>query len=278
MLIKSKLHMETLHAEGGQSPFIVKDDDASVAAVASLAGEDVVQYASCPVEGCREAILFTELDSHIEMHGAEEQDQEESETESESEPELKKPKLKDPIQPGFGTKLSHALRNLDDSEKSSPEPPPSDRQAKAKPQWKDILKMPEAASSSKPKTGASSTAATKSPRRRLGVSLSSVLELSHHVIPTFYFQKSELGPHANEKQMPQWLVKLLENDGKIETINRLGRDNKLFKVKTCVNQASGILPVVEQLLDMDPYTDFVYLCHPAVKHVSKLRGEGKLKI
>jgi hypothetical protein len=268
--------VETQHPEGGQSPFVVKDDDASIAAMISMADEDV-RYASCPVEGCGEKIRFTELDSHIEMHEAEEQGQEDSDIESESEPEPKKPKLGEGIQQAFGTKLSYALRNLDDSEKSSPEPPPSDRQAKAKPQWKDILKMPETASSSKSKAGASSTAATKSPRRRLGVSLSSVLELSHHVIPTFYFQKSELGPHANEKQMPQWLVKLLENDGKMETINRLGRDNKLFKVKVCVNQASGILPVVEQLLDMDPHTDFAYLCHPVVKHVSKLRGEGKLK-
>lgn len=276
MLINSKLHVETQHPEGGQSPFVVKDDDASIAAMISMADEDV-RYASCPVEGCGEKIRFTELDSHIEMHEAEEQGQEDSDIESESEPEPKKPKLGEGIQQAFGTKLSYALRNLDDSEKSSPEPPPSDRQAKAKPQWKDILKMPETASSSKSKAGASSTAATKSPRRRLGVSLSSVLELSHHVIPTFYFQKSELGPHANEKQMPQWLVKLLENDGKMETINRLGRDNKLFKVKVCVNQASGILPVVEQLLDMDPHTDFAYLCHPVVKHVSKLRGEGKLK-
>lgn len=267
--------METDHPENGQSPFVAKDDDASIAAIMSLADEDV-KYAACPVDGCGEAILFTELDSHIEMHGAEEQGQDESETESENEPQPKKPKLKEGIQQEFSTKLSHALRNLDDSEKSSSESPPSDRQAKAKSQWRDILKMPERSSNSKSKASSSSAVATNSPRRRLGVSLSSVLELSHHVIPTLYFQKSELGPHANEKQMPLWLVKLLENDGKLETINRLGRDNKLFKVRVCINQAPGILPVVGQLLDQDVHTDFAYLCHPAVKHVSKLRGEGKL--
>jgi hypothetical protein len=269
--------METLHPEGGESPFIVKDDDASIAAVLSMADEDV-QYASCPVEGCGEAILFTELDSHIEMHEAEEQGQDTSDTEDESEPEPKKPKMKGETQQSFDTQLSYALRNLDDSEKSSSESPPSDRQAKAKAAWKDLLKMPEPASSSKSKIGASSTAATKSPRRRLGVSLSSLLEYSHHVIPTFYFQKSELGPHANEKQMPSWLVKLLEKDGMVETINRLGADNKLYKVRTCINQASGILSVLEQLLDQDISTEYAYLCHPAVKHVSKLRGEGKLDI
>jgi hypothetical protein len=76
--------------------------------------------------------------------------------------------------------------------------------------------------------------------------------------------------------MPKWLVKLLDNDGKMETINRLGHDNKIFKVKVCVNQASSILPVIGRLLDQDVYTDVAYLCHPAVKHVSKLKWEGTL--
>jgi hypothetical protein len=269
--------METLHPEGGDSPFIVKDDDASIAAMISLAGEEA-QYASCPVEGCGEAILFTELESHVEMHGNEqEQDGSETEDEDDAEPAHKKAKLKEEIQDAFGTKLSHALRNLDDEEKSSSESPPSDRQTKAKEQWRGLLKMPEQASSSKAKAGTSSTA-TKSTGRRLGVSLSSLLEHTHHVIPTFYFQKSELGPHANEKQMPSWVVKILEKDGHLETVNRLGPNNKLYKVKTCVNQASGILPVVAQLLEQDSYTEFAYLCHSAVRHVSKLRGEGKLTI
>jgi hypothetical protein len=76
--------------------------------------------------------------------------------------------------------------------------------------------------------------------------------------------------------MPSWLVKLLESDGKLEIINRLGPDGVLKKVRVCINQASGILPVLEQLLDQDPYTQFAYLCHPTVKHVSKLRREGEL--
>lgn len=211
------------------------------------------------------------------MHVNEQQDGSETEDEDDAEPIPKKPKLKEDIQNAFGTKLSQELRNLDE-EKSSSESPPSDRQAKAKEQWKGLLKMPEQASSSKAKAGTSSTAPTKSTGRRLGVSLSSLLEHRHHVIPTFYFQKSELGPHANEKQMPSWVVKILEKDGHLETVNRLGPNNKLYKVKTCVNQASGILPVVAQLLEQDSYTEFAYLCHPAVRHVSKLRREGELTI
>lgn len=66
-------------------------DDASIAAVMSLF-EDEVKYASCPVEGCGEAILLTELDNHIEMHGAEGED-----TDSESEPSSKRTKVYDEI-------------------------------------------------------------------------------------------------------------------------------------------------------------------------------------
>ena len=174
----SKLHMETYHTEDGPSSFVVKDDDVSIAAIMSLAEEDV-QYAGCPVEGCGEAILLTELDSHIEMHGAEAQGAQEqvdeSETEFEDEHQAKKPKLK-VIQASFGTKLSHALRNLDDGKKSSSESPPSDRQAKAKSQWKDLLKMPAPALTSKSE-GDSATAATQNSgaKRRLGVSFSYVL-------------------------------------------------------------------------------------------------------
>ncbi len=266
-----KLHMETNHTEDGSSPFVVKNDDASIAAIISLKDGDI-QYASCPVEGCGEAILLAELDGHIEMHGAEMEGQDGSETESADEPQVKKAKLNGDMQASFGTKLSNALRNIDDSQQSTSGSSHSDRHAKAKSQWKGILNMPETASSSKSK-GGSSDAAKKSSRRRLGVSLSFLLD---HMLPTIYFQKSELGPHANEKQMPSWLVKLLESDGRVDTINRLGRENRLYKAKVCINQASGILPVIECLLNQNAHTDFAYLCHPAVKHVSKLKGEGKL--
>jgi hypothetical protein len=39
--------------------------------------------------------------------------------------------------------------------------------------------------------------------------------------------------------------------------------------------ADGIIPVLEQLLEQDDYVEFAYLCDSAVKHVSKLRREGK---
>lgn len=74
--------------------------------------------------------------------------------------------------------------------------------------------------------------------------------------------------------MPHWLVKLLESDGEVKIISRLSPRGRLEKVKS-TNHAEGIVPVLAQLLEQDPLTKIAYLCHPSVKHVSKLRREGQ---
>ena len=160
LLKPPQLHLETEHPEDGQSPFVVKDD-ASIAALMSLDGGQNERYANCPVEGCGEAILLTELDSHIEMH-EEEQDSGDAQSSRSS----KRIKLEPEIEAAFDTKLSHALRNLEDvNEREVSETPSSDRQEVTKAAWKSILKMPD--SPAKLPT----TSTSKSTRRRLGVSL-----------------------------------------------------------------------------------------------------------
>lgn len=74
--------------------------------------------------------------------------------------------------------------------------------------------------------------------------------------------------------MPSWLFKLLAEDGAVKFTTKIATDGSLKKVKTCPNMAAGVVPVLEQLLQQDDYTQFAYLCHPAVKHISKLRREG----
>lgn len=37
---------------------------------------------------------------------------------------------------------------------------------------------------------------------------------------------------------------------------------------------SGIVPVLGILLEQSTSTEYAYLCHPAVQHISKLRREG----
>jgi hypothetical protein len=81
--------------------------------------------------------------------------------------------------------------------------------------------------------------------------------------------------------MPPWLVKLLleedgaqEEDGALKATNQIDSDGKLRKTKICPNMQAGVIPVLEQLLNQDVYTEYAYLCDPAVRHVSKLRKEG----
>lgn len=279
------LHMETLHPEGDESPFIARDD----ASVVALAADGNEKYVQCPNEGCGEALLLTELESHVEMHeeeraGSRSRDEDESGNgDDTSSRESKRTKLAvNEGPPGkdeaFDTKLNYALRNLEDvneikdeaerkehqfyedvygdgSRKSyerrhkrqEAESPKETRLDVAKAAWRELLRMPPA--------DRKSTSPSKGPvRRRLG--------------------KSELGPHAHEKQMPTWLVKLLEEDGAVKTVSRLSLDGKLRKVRICPNMTAGLIPVLEQLLYQDRETEYAYLCSPAVRHVSKLKREG----
>lgn len=77
--------------------------------------------------------------------------------------------------------------------------------------------------------------------------------------------------------MPSWLVKLLQTeDGAVKTVNKVDGDGKLKRTKVCENHVADVIPVIQQLLEQDPLTDYAYLCHPNVKHISKLKREGKL--
>lgn len=108
----------------------------------------------------------------------------------------------------FDTKLAYALRNLDDGEQSTSESSSSSRQvpdsqASTKAAWKNLLKMPEP--SIRPSKSSTTSAGKKvQQRRRLGVSAVFCL---HGPLEIDFIQKAELGPHANEEQMPSWLGK-----------------------------------------------------------------------
>lgn len=213
--------METQHPESDDvSPFVVQAEDAA-AAVHDVIGEkqgrggevehddNTENFVSCPVEGCGEEILLTELEGHVEMHG------EEGDFSSSASPDLeegmlasttertgsvgKRIKLDSDYGSGyresdargkrdsaFGTKLSHALRNLEDVDlevhqredrserKGQKSTQPSSQSAKSA--WGKILRMPETngrkggtrrrSSSPVRDSGASSQKAVK----RLGVS------------------------------------------------------------------------------------------------------------
>lgn len=193
--------------------------------------------------------MLTELETHIMLHEFEdESDGHVSKKLKVSEVEAThttKPELSD-ISNGAGS--SSGVRVV------------MSRDSTAKAQWSKIFNMPK-------------TVSHKSPYRRLGVR-TRFLSFKSRVANVW--QKSELGPYAHEDQMPGWLVKLLQSDGEKKPMNRIGTDGKLKKVMASENWASGIIPVVTQLLEQDPKTEYAYICQPDVLHISKMKREGKL--
>lgn len=74
--------------------------------------------------------------------------------------------------------------------------------------------------------------------------------------------------------MPTWLHRLLLTDGKPKTFNKLVSGGGMKTMQIIENYASGIVPVIDQLLEQDPSTAYAYTCHPSIEHISKLKNEG----
>ncbi|KAL7276514.1 hypothetical protein RUND412_000505 [Rhizina undulata] len=89
-------------------------------------------------------------------------------------------------------------------------------------------------------------------------------------------QKSDLGPYANEQQMPQWLRHELEKGPKTSFRTRIDPvTGEAYKTVVVSNETSDLIPVLELLCEKDPTVAQVWFCHPGVKHVGKqIRGEG----
>jgi zinc finger-containing ubiquitin peptidase 1 len=77
--------------------------------------------------------------------------------------------------------------------------------------------------------------------------------------------------------MPAWLRQLLEADGQFQATKEASRMGKSPKIKITENHVSGVVSVVEQLLQQENTTEYAYTCHPCVQHVSKLQREGENK-
>lgn len=168
--------MESLHPEG-DSPF-VRDVEVDTL-YTSTKGEDFgdEDYIECPMDGCGEAVLLTDLESHIEMHRAEDSDAEAAFFEDGIETKRVNPNNSS-SNSNFQTELPEAIRNLDDA-RSSENETSENRQAVAKAGWREILNMPSTLRHSRPQSGST-------PRKRLGVSeLSSCV--TSNITNTFFF-------------------------------------------------------------------------------------------
>ncbi|KFY26327.1 hypothetical protein V493_04163 [Pseudogymnoascus sp. VKM F-4281 (FW-2241)] len=239
-------HMEDLHAEGN-SPFIPTDAQPVDApqeeylSRVSQAMEDI-GYVECPISECGETVPLGDLDSHLELHSLEDSDKD-SHVDNAA---WKWEGATEPADSKFDTSLPIALRNLGESSGSLLSA--TDRQAKAKESWRGILNMPKSivVPQASPKS--------KSGKGRLGT--------------------AELGPYAYEEKMPAWLHNLLLSDGMPRTTTKLNSSGGITTVKKIGNHVSGVMPVLEKLIEQDPDTEYAYTCHPSVEHVSKLKNEG----
>lgn len=170
------LHIETDHPEDGDgpSPFAVieRGDPSrdSSTGTGDVSGDDE-NWVKCPVAGCGEKLLLTELASHVEMHEEEQGAGDEDEEEEGSSRSGKRLKLDSEIEERgatFDTKLSYALRNLEDvdgkeeKEEGATNAPNGKGKSSAKSVWRDILKMPEPVPGGSPGKGKG--------KKRLGVS------------------------------------------------------------------------------------------------------------
>ncbi|KAK1760730.1 peptidase family C78-domain-containing protein [Echria macrotheca] len=156
------------------------------------------------------------------------------------EPELAQPPSSSSNQaPGASSSSSGPSRSHREAERQQTHSKPaasSSSQAKAISAWRKLLKMPDSnpVTSRQRMDGASSAASDQSRGKRLG--------------------KAQLGKYAHEDRMPDWLVSLLRKGGQVES--------------------EGVVGVIAQLLEQCSSTKYAYLCHPCVRHVSKLKKEG----
>lgn len=237
------MHVETTHAEG-KSPFVPDEGLSNPEnATQGLDGPGDA-YVECPLEGCSEVVVRDELDYHLELHG--------DEAETDATPPAAEPALAPAPAPhpsaedgddGDDARQTRSAKRRRSSLPHDAFQDPDDAAAhssrkKAIFAWRNILAMPKW---SKSKTDSSdgtppADALPTGPKepKKLG--------------------KAELGRYAHEKQMPDWLVQMLQRDGQV-----VGYD---------------VIPVLKQMLEQSPTTEYAYLCHPCVQHVSKLRREG----
>ncbi|KAJ8130434.1 hypothetical protein O1611_g3195 [Lasiodiplodia mahajangana] len=238
------LHMEELHAEG-LSPFVADLDlDASRGREPQTAEQEVSSsddaddaqlFVECPIEGCLEQISLAELEDHVDFHAIEQNE--------ETTPDGVAPAADVAPSNANAREYQSPYARLEDVARSSHrhrrEPPqPSTNNDSTIDAWKKIFGRRHAR---KIESLESRSADGKPSKKRLG--------------------KSELGKHAYEHHMPDSLVTLLKR-------------GKYTSAEAHLSVTAGIIPALANLLEESPSTEHAYLCHPAVQHISKLRGEG----
>lgn len=232
--------METHHPDG-KSPFVPDEglSDPKNASESQVEGAGD-GYVECPIDGCNEILVGHELDYHLELHAGEAEEdalpgeaRDPTSIKDSTETSDEEPRAR-------STKRRRSSPRHDTSQSDSDEAAAHTRHKKAVSAWRNIFSMPRL---KKPKEGSIDGA----------TAINSNNESPKPAEPK-KLGKAELGRHAHEARMPDWLVSLLKRGGQV-----VGKD---------------VIPVLAQLLEQCPTTEYAYLCSPAVQHISKLRLEG----
>lgn len=244
--------MELYHPEDGKkSPFVPDEglpDPANAAEGSDGAGDDYVQ---CPLDDCNEVLVRDELDYHLELHSDEAEENNVASRTPTPNPSAPPAAAGAAAAEGVGHLREPVLEPSSDppSEETYVEIPKS-KQQRAIAAWRNMLAMPSKrrpkktdSSSTPPPPGASTTHTSRGAANG-AVTKKGPVKLG----------RAELGRYHSEQRMPDWLVAHLRKYGQA-----VGRD---------------VIPVIAQLLQQSPTTEYAYLCHPCTWHVSKLRREG----
>lgn len=283
-------HVELCHPEDGYSPFIAVENDRGpklttdseerhrgpndITLSNTPAGDehsiDTNSYVECPA-GCGEAITVAELPSHLDLHSAEEFALEEVTQSPRPEAAVSYSNNRhldveqeyDEYDELVPAKLAKTLRERDRPRKGM---------------VRDTAVQPRSPSHKKRKKERStSTGDAASFGRQFGVRFLNHLALlvgQKLSLLTDPFKKSELGPHANERQMPAWLRRMLEEGAPVTYENKIQANGTLVRVEVVENETKGLVPVLAQLCELDESVDRAYLCNPNVRHIFKMPKEG----
>lgn len=246
------LHVEVMHTEDGEeSPFAVRDEQEAARQqqeeqAGAPQGEPEPEpsnpsppapadFVECPYH-CGEQVLTDELQFHTDFHIAEDMANQDATVID--------------IANNFSTDISNAIRNHDQLV-SEWQAPVKDKEKEKR--WTSSIREMFAT----PRFKMTSSVITR-------VKGNEVRRLS----------KAELGPYANEKRMPAWLIRLLEDGAQVTVSNKIGRDGKLVKVEIISNETPNLVPILARLSKLDPNVSRAFYCDPAVRHVAKLPREG----
>ncbi|XRM48969.1 hypothetical protein ABZX51_011866 [Aspergillus tubingensis] len=86
--------------------------------------------------------------------------------------------------------------------------------------------------------------------------------------------RTELGPHAHEKQMPSWLRRMLERGSMSIFTNTIASDGTLRRREAVENETRDVIPVLARLCEQDKSVQRAFFCSPKVHQISKIPKEG----